>query len=89
MPAAGNAADAALDGSAAYTPATLAFHLHIKGENFDIARIQQRLKHTVWAKGCSSWYLTADGRNTVNWPGYTFEFRLKTRVPNWQDYAVQ
>jgi cation diffusion facilitator CzcD-associated flavoprotein CzcO len=53
------------------------------------ARLQQRLRHTVWAKGCSSWYLTADGRNTTNWPGYTFEFRLKTRAPNWADYAVR
>jgi cation diffusion facilitator CzcD-associated flavoprotein CzcO len=53
------------------------------------ARIQERLGRTVWAKGCASWYLTADGRNTVNWPGYTFEFRLRTRAPNWQDYAVR
>ena len=52
-------------------------------------RIQRRLNNTVWAKGCSSWYLTADGRNTTNWPGYTFEFRLRTRAPNWQDYAVR
>jgi cation diffusion facilitator CzcD-associated flavoprotein CzcO len=53
------------------------------------ARLQQRLKHTVWAKGCASWYLTADGKNTTNWPGYTFEFRLKTRAPKWNDYAVR
>jgi cation diffusion facilitator CzcD-associated flavoprotein CzcO len=53
------------------------------------ARIRQRLENTVWAKGCTSWYLTADGRNTTNWPGYTFEFRLKTRAPNWQDYAIR
>jgi cation diffusion facilitator CzcD-associated flavoprotein CzcO len=53
------------------------------------ARLQQRLRHTAWAKGCSSWYLTADGRNTTNWPGYTFEFRLKTRAPKWNDYAVR
>jgi cation diffusion facilitator CzcD-associated flavoprotein CzcO len=53
------------------------------------ARIQQRLKNTVWAKGCASWYLTPDGKNTTNWPGYTFEFRLKTRVPKWDDYAVR
>jgi cation diffusion facilitator CzcD-associated flavoprotein CzcO len=53
------------------------------------ARLQQRLKHTVWAKGCASWYLTADGKNTTNWPGYTFEFRLKARAPKWDDYAVR
>jgi cation diffusion facilitator CzcD-associated flavoprotein CzcO len=53
------------------------------------ARLQQRLKRTVWAKGCASWYLTADGKNTTSWPGYTFEFRLKTRAPKWDDYAVR
>jgi hypothetical protein len=53
------------------------------------ARIQQRLKNTVWAKGCASWYLTPDGKNTTNWPGYTFEFRLRTRAPKWDDYAVR
>lgn len=53
------------------------------------ARLQQRLRHTVWAKGCASWYLTPDGKNTTNWPGYTFEFRLKTRAPKWDDYAVR
>jgi cation diffusion facilitator CzcD-associated flavoprotein CzcO len=53
------------------------------------ARLQQRLRQTVWAKGCASWHLTADGRNTTNWPGYTFEFRLRTRAPKWNDYAVR
>lgn len=53
------------------------------------AQLQQRLEKTVWAKGCTNWYLTAEGKNTTNWPGYTFEFRLKTRSPHWDDYAVQ
>jgi cation diffusion facilitator CzcD-associated flavoprotein CzcO len=52
------------------------------------ARIQERLQKTVWAKGCGSWYLTAAGKNTANWPGYTFEFMLRPRAPNWDDYAV-
>jgi cation diffusion facilitator CzcD-associated flavoprotein CzcO len=53
------------------------------------SQIQQRLRKTVWAKGCMTWYLTATGRNTQNWPGYTFQFKLLTRAPNWDDYAVQ
>jgi cation diffusion facilitator CzcD-associated flavoprotein CzcO len=53
------------------------------------AQIQRRLRETVWAKGCGSWYLTASGKNTSNWPGYTFEFGWRTRAPNWDDYAVQ
>jgi len=52
-------------------------------------KIQRRLQKTLWAKDCTSWYLTADGTNTANWPGYTLEFRLRTRAPKWDDYAVQ
>jgi len=53
------------------------------------ARIQRRLRNSIWSKGCTSWYLTAAGKNTTNWPGYSFMFRLKARAPNWDDYAVQ
>ncbi len=42
-------------------------------------RIQARLARTVWASGCKSWYLTRSGRNTTLWPGFTFEYRLRTR----------
>jgi cation diffusion facilitator CzcD-associated flavoprotein CzcO len=42
--------------------------------------LQKRLENTVWnTGGCSSWYLTHSGKNTTAWPGFTFEFRLKTR----------
>jgi cation diffusion facilitator CzcD-associated flavoprotein CzcO len=53
------------------------------------ARIQKRLQNSQWSKGCTSWYLTATGKNTANWPGQSFVFRLKTRAPKWDDYAVQ
>jgi cation diffusion facilitator CzcD-associated flavoprotein CzcO len=52
------------------------------------ARLQQRLKNGQWSKGCTSWYLTATGRNATNWPGYSIEYRLRTNAPNWNDYAV-
>jgi cation diffusion facilitator CzcD-associated flavoprotein CzcO len=42
-------------------------------------RIQERLKSSVWSSGCMSWYLTRSGKNTTIWPGFTFEFRLRTR----------
>jgi cation diffusion facilitator CzcD-associated flavoprotein CzcO len=43
-------------------------------------RIQARLAKTVWsAGGCVSWYLTHSGKNTVSWPGFTFEFRRQMR----------
>ena len=53
------------------------------------ARLQARLKRSVWAKGCTSWYQTAAGRNTNNWPGYTFVFDWKTRAPRWDEYVVR
>jgi cation diffusion facilitator CzcD-associated flavoprotein CzcO len=53
------------------------------------AGLQARLKRTVWAKGCTSWYQTAAGRNTNNWPGYTFAFSRKTRAPKWDEYVVR
>lgn len=48
-------------------------------ERFNAA-LQKRLKNTVWnTGGCASWYLDAEGRNTTIWPGFTFEFRQRTR----------
>jgi cation diffusion facilitator CzcD-associated flavoprotein CzcO len=42
-------------------------------------RVRERLKGTVWSSGCVSWYQTRSGKNTTLWPGFTFEFRLRTR----------
>jgi cation diffusion facilitator CzcD-associated flavoprotein CzcO len=43
-------------------------------------RLTERLARTVWnTGGCSSWYRTSNGKNTTLWPGFTFEFRLRTR----------
>lgn len=40
------------------------------------ARIQERMKPTVWTTGgCASWYLDKFGNNTTLWPGQTFTFR--------------
>jgi len=50
------------------------------------AHIQERSKNTVWDAGCTSWYKTAEGKNTNNWPGYTFEYRRATRRLRLKDY---
>ncbi|MDO5624005.1 MAG: alpha/beta hydrolase fold domain-containing protein [Pseudomonadota bacterium] len=42
-------------------------------------RIQQRLTGTAW-QGCQSWYVDAQGRNTVNWPGFTLGYRALLRT---------
>ncbi|EPH7545553.1 4-hydroxyacetophenone monooxygenase, partial [Pseudomonas aeruginosa] len=46
------------------------------------------LRHTVWERGCDSWYKTAAGKNTNNWPGYTFVYRWRTRRPELADYDL-
>ncbi|HEX4354632.1 MAG TPA: NAD(P)/FAD-dependent oxidoreductase, partial [Polyangiales bacterium] len=43
-------------------------------------KLQTRLLKTVWATGgCVSWYKTRRGKNTTLWPGFTFEYRYRTR----------
>src|SRR3546814_9408868 len=51
--------------------------------------VQKRLKGGVWDSGCTSWYKTASGKNTANWPGFTFSFRLMTRNIDLDDYELQ
>lgn len=51
-------------------------------------RIRERLERTVWASGCHSWYLDREGQNSTTWPGFTFEFWLRTRRVNAKDYEL-
>jgi cation diffusion facilitator CzcD-associated flavoprotein CzcO len=50
--------------------------------------IQERLQTSVWNSGCSSWYLDRNGRNSLQWPGFTFEFRRRTRQFEPVDYRL-
>ncbi len=50
--------------------------------------LERRLEDLVWDTGCSSWYLTGSGRNTLNWPGLTIEYRYRTRRLDPGDYEV-
>src|SRR5688572_11167971 len=36
-------------------------------------RVQQRITHSVWDRGCTSRYRTASGRDTTNWPDFRSE----------------
>ncbi len=51
-------------------------------------RLQEEVRHTVWERGCHSWYKTAAGKNTNNWPGFTFRYRQQTRLPEFTDYDL-
>jgi cation diffusion facilitator CzcD-associated flavoprotein CzcO len=50
------------------------------------AWVQDRITETVWNRGCTSWYRTASGRNTTNWPDFTFAYRARTRRFDERDY---
>lgn len=50
--------------------------------------VQSRLAETVWEAGCTSWYRTASGRNTNNWPSYTIEYRRRTRYFDAGNYGI-
>ena len=43
------------------------------------AELQRRVASTVWASGCSSWYVTDDGRVDTIWPGTTTEYWWRAR----------
>ena len=51
-------------------------------------KLQRRLPKTVWASGCSSWYLDSEGRNLTLWPGFTFDFRRRTREFRTADFVL-
>lgn len=42
------------------------------------AELDTKLPGTVWASGCTSWYLDEQGRNAMLWPGTTYSFRKLT-----------
>jgi cation diffusion facilitator CzcD-associated flavoprotein CzcO len=50
------------------------------------ARLEPRLQRAVWASGCDSWYLDENGKNSTLWPGFTFEFWLRTRRMKEEDH---
>lgn len=53
-----------------------------------VGTLERRLEDLVWDAGCSSWYLSDSGRNTLNWPGLTVEYRARTRRVDLDDYEV-
>lgn len=50
------------------------------------SQIQERLASSVWQSGCRSWYQDKNGRNTINWPGFTFSYRRQTLSVDPEDF---
>jgi len=51
--------------------------------------IQKKLEGTVWQSGCKSWYVSENGKNHTVWPGFTLEFRNRTKTINLNDYNLE
>ena len=51
------------------------------------AELQHKLEGTVWTSGCNSWYM-APGGDVLLWPGFTFDYWLRTRAVRLADYQV-
>ncbi|MGA9635352.1 MAG: NAD(P)/FAD-dependent oxidoreductase, partial [Solirubrobacterales bacterium] len=52
------------------------------------SEMQSRLSTSVWQTGCNNWYVDEHGRNTNNWPGFTLEYRRRTRHLDPADYQA-
>jgi cation diffusion facilitator CzcD-associated flavoprotein CzcO len=52
------------------------------------AWVSSASRTTVWQSGCHSWYTTASGRNTNNWPDHTFLYRYRVRRFDLAGYRV-
>ena len=48
--------------------------------------LHRNFQKTVWASGCKSWYVNAQGRNTTLYPRLTFNFRRETKTVNSREY---
>jgi cation diffusion facilitator CzcD-associated flavoprotein CzcO len=44
---------------------------------------------TTYRSGCHSWYTNASGRNTNNWPTFTFRYRRRLRRLDPADYVLE
>lgn len=52
-------------------------------------RMDDELADTVWnAGGCSSWYFDKKGRNSLQWPTFTFRYRKQLRAVDPADFVV-
>jgi cation diffusion facilitator CzcD-associated flavoprotein CzcO len=52
------------------------------------AEMERRAEGTTWRSGCKSWYLNKHGKSVALWPGYTFEYRWRTRRFDLERYDV-
>jgi cation diffusion facilitator CzcD-associated flavoprotein CzcO len=60
---------------------------HAAAERFDTER-REAARRTIWASGCKSWYLDAEGLPTA-WPFRFDRFREEMAAPHFDDYDLR
>jgi cation diffusion facilitator CzcD-associated flavoprotein CzcO len=50
--------------------------------------LNEKMKRTVWASGCKSWYLNANGTNSTLWPYFTVTYWWRTHGARRRDFDV-
>jgi cation diffusion facilitator CzcD-associated flavoprotein CzcO len=50
--------------------------------------LQKKLKGSIWATGCKSWYQHRSGKITALWPDFTFKFLERTQAFRASDYLL-
>lgn len=55
-----------------------------------VDHVDERLKGSVWnSGGCSSYYVSASGRNVTFWPGFAFTFIRRMKTIDLGDYITR
>ena len=49
--------------------------------------LREAMKGTIWATGCKSWYLDANGI-PATWPWSVSQFRDEMTEPDWSDFEA-
>ncbi|KAK1763980.1 FAD/NAD(P)-binding domain-containing protein [Phialemonium atrogriseum] len=59
-----------------------------EAEDKFVANLDSVLATTVFAAGCSNWYINSAGRNAAAWPGLASGFWRATFFTKWQDFHL-
>ncbi|KAK5168183.1 uncharacterized protein LTR77_006751 [Saxophila tyrrhenica] len=60
-----------------------------EAEAKSIRELDEVLQTTVFAAGCSNWYINKAGRNSAAWPGLASSYWKATFFTKWQDFTME
>lgn len=58
-------------------------------EDRSVKELDKILGETVFAAGCSNWYINSAGRNSAAWPGLASTFWKATYFTKWSDFEME